>query len=82
MRLRTRGIKQTMMSAEVEAGTFEHARCILLVEIYLPICAREIAASPRTLKLEVGGEKPSSDWRVEFAGVGSDEPLCAGPDST
>ena len=33
-------------------------------------------------KLEVGGEKPSSDWRVEFAGVGSDEPLCTGPDST
>ena len=33
LRLWMRGIKQTMISAEVEAGTFEHAGYVLLVEI-------------------------------------------------
>ena len=33
LRLWKKGIKQAMMSAELEAGTFEHAGCVLLVEI-------------------------------------------------
>ena len=33
LRLWRRGIKKTMTGAEVEAGTFEHAGCVLLVEI-------------------------------------------------
>ena len=31
--LMRRRIKQTMISVEVEAGAFQHARCIVLVEI-------------------------------------------------
>ena len=33
LRLRKRRIKQTMLSAKVDAGKFEHAGCVLLVEI-------------------------------------------------
>ena len=50
-----------ILSSDSEAGTFEHAACVLFVEIQVTNCAREIGASPRTLK----GEKIQCTERPE-----------------
>ena len=39
-----------ILSSDSEVGTFEHAACVLFVEIQVTNCARKIGASPRTLK--------------------------------
>ena len=49
--------------------------------LYVPLGNLPPIGDPM-FKLEVGREKRSSDWRVELAGVGSDELLCTGLDST